>query len=338
MIDISVDRQKVRSIRKFRPDSRSNFGGQDHHTCIEAAILKTVAYADVFDFPLTLSEISRYLIGVSASLNAVKTILQTGSLTRTLLDRESGYVFLASRKEILYARQRRSKVAAGKWPKAIHYGKMIARLPYVRMVAVTGALAVDNLDENGDLDYLIITSPRRLWMCRAMVITLVRWAALFGDVLCPNYFLSTRALAFDERNLYTAHELAQMVPISGWQTYRQIRSINQWSKTFLPNAEGSPLRAEKLITQNNNGTQGDDYIHSFTEKLLSGSAINWLEEWEMNRKIHKFTRAKTSHHEIAFGRDWCKGHFEGHAHRTLVAFEEKLSKLGIESLCPHQPF
>lgn len=329
MTGISLDRQKTHSDSKSSPGKRSGSNGHNYQAYIEAAILKTVAYADVFDYPLTLSEISRYLIGVSASLNTIATILQSGSLTRTLLERESGYVFLAPRKEILYARQRRSKIAASKWPKAIHYGKMIARLPFVRMVAVTGALAVDNLDDDGDLDYLIITSPRRLWICRAMTITLVRLAALFGDVICPNYFLSTRALIFEDRNLYTAHELAQMVPISGLETYRQIRSVNQWSKTFLPNANDSPLRAKKLLTQN--GTQGNDFIRSYTEKLLYSSAINRLEDWEMKRKIHKFTRATINHHEIAFSQDWCKGHFEGHAHRTLRAFEERIRKLGIEN-------
>jgi hypothetical protein len=337
MTGISVGRHKIHLEGKTGPDNQSGSKGQNYYAGVEAAILKTVAYADVFDYPLTLPEISRYLIGVPAPLNTIANILKNGSLTRALLDQDSGYVFLTSRKEIIHARQRRSKVAASRWPIAILYGKIIARLPFVRMVAVTGALAVDNLDDDADLDYLIITSPRRLWMCRAMIIALVRWARLFGDVICPNYFLTTRALSFDQRNLYTAHELAQMVPISGWQTYQQIRSHNQWSKAFLPNAGGSPLRAQKLFNQYNDVTLGYDYLRSCGEKLLYSSAMNWLEDWEMNRKIHKFTRATAGHHEIAFSPDWCKGHFEGHAHRTLAAFEEKIARLGIESLSEDQP-
>lgn len=304
---------------------------QNSFEVVENAILRTVAYADIFDYPLTLFEISRNLIGITAPLQTIKTILQTGRYTGTLLGQESGYVFIAPRKNVIRTRQRRSEISATKWPKAIHYARMIASLPFVRMVAVTGALAVDNLDEEGDLDYLIVTSPGRLWLCRAMVITLVRWAALFGDVICPNYFLSTRALVFDERNLYAAHELTQMVPVSGWETYELIRSINQWSNHYLPNAAGYPPRAKKLLTQNGNRTPRYDFVQFYSEKLLRGPALNRLEDWEMNRKIRKFASAPTDRQETAFSQDWCKGHFDGHANHTLKAFEERINKLGIEN-------
>lgn len=330
MTGISVDPQKINLRSKSGSDNRDSAKGHNYHAAIEAAVLKTVAYADVFDYPLTISEIARYLIGVSAPQNTIATVLRNGSVTRKLLERESGYVFLASRQKIIDVRQQRSKVAARKWPQAIHYGKMIAKLPFVRMVAVTGALAVDNLDDDGDLDYLIITSPRRLWMCRAMIITLVRRAALFGDVICPNYFLTTRALSFDQRNLYSAHELAQMVPISGWETYQKIRSVNQWMRQFLPNTISCPARAKEILTLNGSQSSVNGLIRSSTEILLNTAALNRLEEWEMNRKIRKFTHATTNKQEIAFGQDWCKGHFEGHAHRTLIAFQERIRKLGIE--------
>jgi len=70
-------------------------------------------------------------------------------------------------------RKRRAEVAARLWPEAIRCGRSVGRVPFV-MVAVTGALAMDNVDEGADLDYLIVTEPGRVWLCRLLIVQLVR--------------------------------------------------------------------------------------------------------------------------------------------------------------------
>jgi hypothetical protein len=69
-------------------------------------------------------------------------------------------------------------------------------------------------NESGrDLDFLVVTLPGRLWLCRGMAMLLVRLARRLGDELCPNYFITTQALAFPSQDLYSAHELVQMAPL-----------------------------------------------------------------------------------------------------------------------------
>ena len=46
-----------------------------------SAILRTVAYADLFDYPLTVPEVHRYLAGVKAPLSAVREALENGLLS-----------------------------------------------------------------------------------------------------------------------------------------------------------------------------------------------------------------------------------------------------------------
>jgi hypothetical protein len=284
---------------------------------LERAILLTVAYADIFDYPLTAAEIHRYLVGAAASPAVIQAALDGGRLVPHALSYHDGYMMLPGRETIAATRRRRAAVAARLWPLALRYGQVIAKLPFVRMVAVTGALAMDNVENDADIDFLIVTEPGRLWLCRALVIGLVRLAARRGDSLCPNYFLSEQALVLNEHTLYTAHELVQMVPIAGLPTYQRLRTLNTWADGFLPNAGGPPRQLAA-------GTAPDRQTRRLLEAALRTPAGGWVERWEMNRKVQKFSRHRTGAAETAFCADWCKGHFDGQGGRTLAAFTDRL--------------
>jgi len=292
---------------------------------LDWAILQAVAYADVFGYPLTSGEIHRYLVGLSAPLAAVQAILSNGRLVPHYLADCNGYFTLSGREALVETRRRRAAVATALWPRAVRYGQMIARLPFVRLVAVTGALAMDNVEPNADIDYLIITEPDRLWLCRALVIVLVRLAALRGDVLCPNYFLSERALVFNERNLFTAHELVQMEPIAGLATYARMSQLNAWTADFLPNAGESSRRVC-------DSRPGAYWNRLLTEAILRTPIGGWVEHWEMKRKVKRFNQQRNDHGEATFYADQCKGHFDGHRQRILAAFAARLR--AFEQLVP----
>jgi hypothetical protein len=285
---------------------------------IEAAILQTIAYADVFDYPLTAEEIYRYLIGMPASRATVRASLHSEPLSRLLTYRQ-GFFALPGRVTLATTRCWRMEVARKMWGRAFHYGQTMAALPFVRMVAVTGALAVSNVEPGADIDYLIVTEAGRLWLCRALIILLVKLAARRGDTLCPNYLLSEHALVFQERTLYTAHELTQMVPIAGLAIYHRLRQLNQWTALFLPNADGPPRRVIEHVPPH-------PWARALAESALRSQLGAWLERWEMERKMRKFGQQNGSS-EAEFCADWCKGHFQNHGQRTLEAFAERLRQL-----------
>lgn len=287
---------------------------------LERAILKTVAYADVFDYPRTLREIHRYLIGYAISLSEIEQALKDSRLVPRYLTQVGDLVTISGREQLVQTRRRRQDAALKLLPKAIKYGRLIGRMPFVRMVALTGALSVRNVEPEADFDYLIVTEAGRLWLCRAGTILLVRLAALRGDTICPNYFLSERALVLQERNLYTAHELVQMVPIYGKDIYTEIRRLNAWTGTVLPNASGMPRERPP------DGVKGVSF-KALTERFLRTQVGEALESIEMHRKIAKFTRQFPVQNESDFSADWCKGHFDGHGTKTLQAFTKRLHTL-----------
>ena len=285
---------------------------------IERAIVQAVAYADVFDYPLTADEIHRYLVGVPASRGDIRNLLSTQGLTQ--LNRSGRYFTLVGREAAIETRRARATSSAEYWRRALHYGHRISNMPFVRMVAVTGALAMDNMADD-DIDYLIITEPGRLWLSRALIVGLVRLAALRGTELCPNYLLSERALTLTERNLFTAHEVAQMVPLSGVTTYQQFRDLNRWTGAYLPNAAGAPRRVAPIEPKRRK-------TRRIVERTLRSRVCGPIERWEMTRKIRKFNSRGDGHAEAAFGPDWCKGHFGDHGQATLDRYAERLRALG----------
>jgi hypothetical protein len=74
---------------------------------LETAVWRTIAYSDVFDYPLRLSEIHHFLEGVPADLAEVERVLANGRLRPRHLSYRAPYYMLPGRETIGQIRQRR---------------------------------------------------------------------------------------------------------------------------------------------------------------------------------------------------------------------------------------
>ena len=219
-------------------------------SAVEVAIIQAVAYADVFDYPLTAEQVHRYLVGVEAPLSTV---------ARSAGQRESAVRAPGLQQGAITSFQgaRRSSTPDSggppcrprPGPRPGSTAVIIARLPFVRMVAVSGALTMDNMEANTDIDFFIVTEPRA---------TLADPSdggrgGSDGGAKRPGHLpqlLSLRTVygTLEKRNLFTAHELAQMVPVYGLDVYRRMCRLNSWAVRFLPNAFGTSANGEAHAT------------------------------------------------------------------------------------------
>lgn len=295
---------------------------------IESAILRTVLYADVFHFALTPAEIHHFLIqDKPVDDDTVQEWLMNSAFLRQKLTCEAGYVVLHGREELIPLRAARDAASQVLWPRALRYGRWLSRLPFVRMVALTGALAMRNpTDSHDDLDYLLVTTPQRVWLARAFSIILVRLARLQGVEICPNYVLAESNLRQERHNIFIAHEVTQMVPLYGHQFYWQLRECNPWVYDYLPNADGVfHTEAEKL------SGRGWKMFKSALESLLGGAIGDRLENWEYRRKLRRFaTQMQTPHSSARLDANQIKGHFNDHGHFVLQQYAERLREYGLE--------
>ncbi len=214
---------------------------------LQKAILKTLAYADIFDYPLNLKEIQKFLIGKKfKSQEKIKKEIQESPELLLRIDHQKNFYFLKGREKIVKLRREREKISQKKLKIAQRVSRWLKIIPTIKMVAVTGALAMNNSDEEGDIDLLIITKKNRLWLTRFLVVFLVELIAKrrrpqdkkVKDKICLNMFLDEDHLKIPkkEQNLFTAHEVCQVKTL--WQkdkTYQKFFKVNLWLKNFLPN-------------------------------------------------------------------------------------------------------
>jgi hypothetical protein len=292
------------------------------------AILRTVAYADVFDYPLTAGQIHRYLVGVAVSPSDVREALNDGSLVPRRLTQSNGYYCLSGRAEIVKTRLHRATVAARMWPKARRYARLIASLPFVRMVAITGTLAVENSDSDADIDYLIVTAPQRVWLTRSLAIAFVHVGRLERVEICPNYVVSIDALDQFDRSLFSAHELAQMVPLYGLQVYEQLIHANRWARRYLPNAIGPVVHGTRARTRISHAQR---LLKAGAEHTLRGRLGDFWEQRERGRKIGQLRveAACVEASTAAFTPQRCKGHMHDHGARIQQAYARRLEQLRL---------
>lgn len=292
---------------------------------IEHAILRTVLYGDIFDFPMTIQEIHHFLIhDESISLPDIESVLcSSPDLAKHLLI-VGKYVARIGRQDIINLREAREQAAQDLWQNAVYYGRWLARLPFVRMVALTGALAMRNADPHDDLDYLLVTAPGRVWLARLFAIALVKVGKRRGVILCPNYVLAEDALAQTQRDLFIAHEIAQMVPLYGRPLYLHMRASNSWAEAHLPNANIAFYEESGLAIG-----KGWAIIKRATEILLSGWPGHLLERLERQRKIKRFSRIQTPRSAAQLDHSHVKGHFNDHGRPVLKAYYDRLQDYGL---------
>lgn len=300
------------------------------HT-LDLAIVQTLAYADVFNFPMTAAEVHHFLIGHRVTCSDVQQALGHPSawlceyVQVGMIDDEPYYALQMASPQIFLQRQQRKAISAILWQKAERYGAWLGRLPFVRMVAITGALSVQNVsNSNDDLDYILVVQSGRVWLARLFAVALVRYAHLWRVTLCPNYVLATEAMAQSNADLFLAHEITQMIPLVGHDLYQDMRALNGWAIEFLPNA------TKPFYPTTDQPAQGFwAVLKQASEWLLGGALGNRLEQWEMHRKVRKFESHLQDNDEVKLDAKQVKGHFMMYGQMTLSRYHARLTDLNL---------
>jgi len=203
-------------------------------TPLERAFLQSVIYASIFDYPLTLTQLCQGLIGERADEHTLARCYGSSQRLQAVIDHFDGFYFPRGRRDLLDQRRRREIASRELLISFTRPLAAITRLPFVRMVALSGSLAHLNADDDADLDLFIITTPGRVW---SVALTTLLLARLLGwrKRLCLNYLVSQRALLVGPADLFCANQIVHLQPLSDVPTYATFLHANRFIERFYPN-------------------------------------------------------------------------------------------------------
>ena len=236
--------------------------------------MKTLIYADIFDYPLKAWEIHKWLISAKkCELPAVEIGLRK-LIRRGVVIEKGGYYALSGRVRIFKKREERITPSQ----KFLHEAKIICSLfrviPWIKLVGISGNLAMENASEEDDIDLFVITEKNRLWISRLLILFIL---ALLekrrtkrdsrkkaAGKFCLNLLLEKDQLSQNNKDLYISHEVLQMKPL--WErenTYGLFLEANEWVFGFLANWLSTPFNGDRVVLRGNRGVRILDGIESF---------------------------------------------------------------------------
>lgn len=196
--------------------------------------MEQLLYSDLFDHPLTVEELIRFST-VSTVLTKDDMDLVLNELSADgLVTRVDNYISLSDPLNKIPKREKASEYAAQLFPKAVRVATFIQKFPFVQGVGISGSLSKGILHSDGDFDFFIITKPKRVWVARTLLILYKKLFLMNSrKYFCVNYFIDSDHLEIEEKNRFTAVEVATLIPIAG-EIFDSFYEKNQWVESYFP--------------------------------------------------------------------------------------------------------
>lgn len=313
---------------------------------LTTAILRTLAYFDVFDRPLTREELWRWLwpdpahpIG-EVTIGLIEAALK-GDELRGRAVWVGDMVTLPGHEEIVNVWKKRQPDNVRKWKRAESAARFLELVPFVKLVAVANTLAINNARPTSDIDFFIVTSGQHIWIARWLVtgiINLLGWrrhGTKITNRICLSFYITTDAL--DVAPLKSADPdphftfwASQIVPLmDDVATYEKFRAANSWIRRSLPNVWAKPNTDRRLAP--NSGLRS---IKKFYEIFFTSPVGIPIENWARQRQLKKMeanthSRASEPTTDVIISEDVLKFHEADRRTEFNAKVRERLTGLGL---------
>lgn len=293
---------------------------------VKRDILAILSYFDIFDYPITQLEIAQFARN-TYSLEEISLGLH--SLTSEQWIYKFGEFYTLQNNHDLVMRRKKGNAKARQMLEtAEKVATLLSSFPFVKGIAVSGSLSKNFADEDSDIDFFIITEKNRLWLARTALMMFRRLTILFKKQhwLCMNYFIDEKMLEIEEKNIYTAIEIATLLPFRGIKTFHDFFKTNQWTRSFLPNHALRVSYVEEARSP---------FIKKFVEFLFRnwlGTVLDFvLMKWtasRFNKKVKKGkVNAKGYLYDVKISKHYAKHNPDLFQRKITETYDKKIFNL-----------
>lgn len=224
------------------------------------SILATLAYFDLFSYPLTTEELFRFLWAPKRPV-AFREMEETLALLmrEQRVGSRNEFWFLSGQEEIVPRRQEAVSYGEEKIRRAQKAARCIAWIPFVKAMFVCNTVGMGTAREESDIDVFIVVKDKRLWLARLLItltlsiVGLRRTKTRIANQICLSFFVTNAALdlaplTMGSPDVYLMYWLDLLIPVYDPEnTHRALMAANTFAKPYLPHAFGRPLKEKEII-------------------------------------------------------------------------------------------
>lgn len=212
----------------------------------EKAVLTSIAYSDIFNFPLNRDELWKFLISKDKiPKREFESCIQ--KLESRYIVEKDGYFSLKGREAIIESRKKNALENDGKLKIAKKAAFYLSHIKSILFIGISGGLAMGDVEGGDDIDFFVITKNNTIFKSRFLVLLILQMLGMRrkredtnpSDKICINFIIDTEKLYFpkERHDVYTAHEIIQIVPLyEAHSTFHKFKESNKWLNNFFPNS------------------------------------------------------------------------------------------------------
>jgi hypothetical protein len=295
----------------------------------ECAIVRTVLYSALFDYPLTLAQLRQTLVGLSLTPSEILAAYSRSETLQRVVEHRDGFFFPRGRHDLIQERLRREARSHAFLRRHRRLLRLLCAMPYVRMVALSGSAAHLNLAADGDLDLFIVTRGRRVWSVTVAAILLAKLLRR-RRIVCANFVVADSCLALEQQDLFTASQVVHLKPLVGREVYRDLLAANPFVRRFYPNFH--PASPAWSILPRRRAWRALGAAKRVAEVLLEGPSrpveilCRWSYRWYLMRRAGSWR----SPEQVQLRADRLKLHTQSHRRSVL----DRLDRAVADALAP----